>query len=59
MTTAPPPAADHTPDARSADQSAFLRTFIHCTAPTDRLPDDNLLPALMGLYGEVDIEMLS
>ena len=53
MTTNPPPAADHTPDDRSADRSAFLRTFMHCTAPTDRLPDDNLLPALMGLYGEV------
>lgn len=37
----------------SYDFSGLLREYVDGIRPTDRLPDDNLRPVLMGLFGEV------
>lgn len=49
----PSPSSDHTADSEWAERRSSLLTYVRRTELTDRLPDDNLLPALMGLYGEV------
>ena len=36
-----------------AQRSILLREYMHEIAPTDKLPQDNLRPVLLGLFGEV------
>ena len=51
MTIKPPPKAQQ--KKSTSEGTILLRDYIRAIRPTDKLPQDNLHPVLMGLYGEV------